>query len=156
MIRTLLVDDEELARERLKQLLQPYEDIEIVGQAGDGEEAIDRIVELAPDLVFLDIQMPACSGMEVAASLARESYRPVCFFPNFPFDHRQFERGERSSTTGWRFRGSGTFSGRAVGYQPTPFQAADGKVGKALSRHRCGLPKPEPAWIIAIPPMTTN
>lgn len=78
MIRTLLVDDEELARERLTKLLQPYEDIEIVGEAGDGEEAIDKIVELAPDLVFLDIQMPACSGIEVASSLP--SPRPVIVF----------------------------------------------------------------------------
>jgi two-component system LytT family response regulator len=77
-LRTVLVDDEELARERLKQLLRPYDDIEIAGEAEDGEDAIDKIVELKPDLVFLDIQMPACSGIEVATSLP--SPRPIIVF----------------------------------------------------------------------------
>jgi len=77
-IRTLLVDDEQLARERLRQLLQPFVDVEIVGEAGDGEEAIAKITELGPELVFLDIQMPGCSGLEVAASLS--SPRPKIVF----------------------------------------------------------------------------
>jgi len=68
-LRVLLVDDEQPARERLRQLLSAFECIEIVGEAEDGEQAVERIVELEPDLVFLDIQMPGCSGTEVAASL---------------------------------------------------------------------------------------
>jgi len=70
MIRTLLVDDEQPARERLARLLAAFDDVQIVGEAEDGEQAVERIVELRPDLVFLDIQMPGCSGMEVAASLS--------------------------------------------------------------------------------------
>ena len=70
MLRALLVDDEEPARERLRRLLVEVGDVEIVGEAGDGEQAMEQIAALAPDVVFLDIQMPACSGMEVAASLA--------------------------------------------------------------------------------------
>ncbi len=70
MIRALLVDDEDLARSRLKSLLRAFEDIEIIGEAADGEQAMERIQELKPDLVFLDIQMPGCSGTEVAQSLA--------------------------------------------------------------------------------------
>jgi len=70
MIRALLVDDEDLARSRLKSLLRAFDDIEIIGEAADGEQAMDRIQELKPDLVFLDIQMPGCSGTEVAQSLA--------------------------------------------------------------------------------------
>jgi two-component system, LytTR family, response regulator len=69
MIRVLLVDDEELARERLCQLLRPYADVEIVGVAADAEEAMERIQDLGPDLIVLDIQMPGCSGLELAASL---------------------------------------------------------------------------------------
>ncbi len=69
MIRVLLVDDEQLARERLRQLLRPFENIIVAGEAEDGEQAIERILELRPDVVFLDIQMPGCSGMEVAESL---------------------------------------------------------------------------------------
>lgn len=78
MIRTLLVDDEEPARERMRRLLSSHSDIRIVGEADDGEEAMGKILEFNPDLVFLDIQMPGCSGMEVAASLP--SPRPRIIF----------------------------------------------------------------------------
>ena len=69
MIRVMLVDDEQAARERLRQLLGPIPGLEIVGEAADGEQAIERILELRPDLVLLDIQMPGCTGLEVAACL---------------------------------------------------------------------------------------
>ena len=71
MIRALLVDDEEPARDRLRRLLAEAADVEIVGEAGDGERAIEEIVRLAPDVVFLDVQMPGCTGLEVAAALPR-------------------------------------------------------------------------------------
>jgi two-component system LytT family response regulator len=70
MIRALLVDDEEPARERLRRLLAELGGVEIGGEAEDGEQAMEQIAALKPDLVFLDIQMPGCTGMEVAASLA--------------------------------------------------------------------------------------
>ena len=70
MIRALLVDDEEPARERLRRLLTELGGVEIGGEAEDGEQAMEQIAALRPDLVFLDIQMPGCTGMEVAASLA--------------------------------------------------------------------------------------
>ena len=68
MIRALVVDDEEPARERLGRLLSGC-GVDVVAQAADGQEALSRIDELAPDLVFLDIQMPGLSGLDVAASL---------------------------------------------------------------------------------------
>ena len=71
MIRALLVDDEEPARDRLRRLLTEVPDVEIVGEAGDGERAMEEIARLSPDVVFLDIQMPGCTGMEVAASLPK-------------------------------------------------------------------------------------
>jgi two-component system, LytTR family, response regulator len=77
-IRTLLVDDEQPARDRLRQLLAAVPEVEIVGEAEDGVQAIERIGALAPDLVLLDIQMPGCSGLEVAASLGRP--RPAVIF----------------------------------------------------------------------------
>ena len=70
MIRALVVDDEELARDRLKRLLAEATDVEIVGEAADGAEAMEQVTTLGPDVVFLDIQMPGCTGLEVAASLA--------------------------------------------------------------------------------------
>ena len=71
MIRTLVIDDEQPARERLKQLLTAHPDVEVVGEADDGVEAAEKIAELAPDLVLLDIQMPEMSGIE-ASELLRE------------------------------------------------------------------------------------
>ena len=78
MIRALLVDDEKPARDRLRRLLAGESDVEVIGDASDGAEAIERIASLAPDVVFLDIQMPGCTGMELAASLA--SPRPRIVF----------------------------------------------------------------------------
>jgi len=78
VIRALLVDDEQSARERLRHLLAPIADVEIAGEAANGEEAIAQILELRPDLVFLDIQMPGCSGLEVVASLPQP--RPAIVF----------------------------------------------------------------------------
>ncbi len=78
MIRALLVDDEDIARERLRQLLGSIADVEVVGEAGDGEEAIQKTLEMRPDLLLLDIQMPGVSGLEVAACLPRP--RPKIVF----------------------------------------------------------------------------
>jgi two-component system LytT family response regulator len=78
MIRTLLIDDEQPARERLRQLLTAHPDVEIVGEAEDGLQAAERIAELTPDLVLLDIQMPGASGLDVAASLGKP--RPAVIF----------------------------------------------------------------------------
>ena len=77
-IRTLLVDDEAPARERMRRLLAPIDDVEVIGEAEDGERAIEVILASKPDLVFLDIQMPGATGLEVAASLP--SPRPRIVF----------------------------------------------------------------------------
>lgn len=63
--RALLVDDERLARNDLRLLLKDYTNIQIVGEAVNGQEALDLIKELEPDLVFLDIQMPGINGFDV-------------------------------------------------------------------------------------------
>src|SRR5262245_16405140 len=76
-LRALLIDDEAPARERLRQLLSSFPDLEIAGEAADGQEAIEMIEALKPDVLFLDIQMPGCGGMEVAASLAAPRPRIV-------------------------------------------------------------------------------
>ena len=76
-IRTLVVDDEEPARDRLRGLLTQIDDVEIVGEARDGSDAVQQIESARPDLVFLDIEMPGLTGMEVASSLAPPRPRPV-------------------------------------------------------------------------------
>ncbi len=68
-IRVLVVDDEELARARVKALLAECEGCECVGEAENGLVAVERIKELSPDLVILDIQMPGMSGFEVIEAL---------------------------------------------------------------------------------------
>lgn len=65
MIRTLIVDDEPLARHGLRVRLEAQPDVELVGEAADGPAAVEAIRTLAPDLVFLDVQMPGCDGFEV-------------------------------------------------------------------------------------------
>ncbi len=78
-IRTLVVDDEPLARERLTNLLSAEPDIEVVGQCRDGEEAATAIVDHTPDLVFLDVQMPAMNGFEVIDAVGSERMPLVIF-----------------------------------------------------------------------------
>ncbi len=69
-IRAIIVDDEELARKRLRKMLQGYEkDLEVVGEAENGQDAVDKIEALHPDLIFLDVQMPGFDGFEVVRRL---------------------------------------------------------------------------------------
>lgn len=68
-MKTLLVDDEKAARDRLRRLLQPYSDIEIIGEAAHGKMALEEIGRLKPDVVFLDIEMPELNGLETAAAI---------------------------------------------------------------------------------------
>jgi two-component system LytT family response regulator len=95
MIRALLVDDEQPARDRLKQLLAAHADVEVVGEADDGVQAAERIAELQPDVVFLDIQMPGASGLDVAASLGAR--RPLVVFCT-AFDQYAVDAFELSAT----------------------------------------------------------
>src|SRR5947207_12011331 len=65
-LRTVLVDDEQLARDELGYLLTQIGGVEVIAQAGDGIEAFATIKRLQPDVVFLDVQMPGLTGFEVA------------------------------------------------------------------------------------------
>ena len=78
-IRTLVVDDEPLARERVLSLLQHEADVEVVGECSDGGQAVSAIQQHAPDLVFLDVQMPGCDGFEVIRSVGADRMPTVVF-----------------------------------------------------------------------------
>ena len=78
-IRTMVVDDETMARERIVGLLQQEQDIEIIGQCADGAQAVHAIHAQQPDLVFLDVQMPACDGFGVIREVGPERMPPVVF-----------------------------------------------------------------------------
>ena len=69
-MKTLIVDDEPVARQILRDELSLMSDIDLIGEADDGKEALRKIVDLQPDLVFLDLQMPQIDGFEVVRRLS--------------------------------------------------------------------------------------
>ncbi len=79
MMRALIVDDERLARRGVVLRLRKFRDIEIVGECTDGLSAVEKILELSPDVVFLDIQMPGMDGFEVLRGLSRDKMPGVIF-----------------------------------------------------------------------------
>jgi two-component system, LytTR family, response regulator len=78
-IRTLIVDDEPYARAGVRLQLKSEPDIEIIGECGDGEEAVSEILRSKPDLVFLDIQMPEVDGFGVVEAVGVKNMPPVIF-----------------------------------------------------------------------------
>ncbi len=69
-MRALIVDDEPIARRILREELELFPEVRLVGEAGDGKEALQQIAKLRPDIVFLDLQMPVMSGFEVVRNLS--------------------------------------------------------------------------------------
>ncbi|MEW6167366.1 MAG: LytTR family DNA-binding domain-containing protein [Pseudomonadota bacterium] len=86
-MRVVIVDDEPLARERLKRLLQEFPGYEVVGEAGDGETALDVIDDEEPDLVLLDIRMGGIDGLQVARQLAEMDVPPAVIFTTAYSEH---------------------------------------------------------------------
>jgi two-component system LytT family response regulator len=78
-IRTLIVDDEPLARERIKRFLADERDLELVGECAEGREAVAAILTLKPDLVFLDIQIPELDGFDVLKAVGIAQMPAVIF-----------------------------------------------------------------------------
>jgi two-component system, LytTR family, response regulator len=79
-MRTVIVDDEQSARSRMARLLGNHPQVELVGQASNGLEALQAIEELRPDLVFLDIQIPGLDGFQVLRSLPKDVPPPLVVF----------------------------------------------------------------------------
>jgi two-component system, LytTR family, response regulator len=78
-VRALIVDDEPLARRGVALRLKKFRDVEVVGECGDGPSAVEKILELTPDVIFLDVQMPGMDGFEVLRALPRENLPMVIF-----------------------------------------------------------------------------
>ena len=78
-MRVLIVDDEPLARRGVALRLKRFRDVEIVGECGNGTSAVEKILELAPDVVFLDVQMPGMDGFEVLRALPGDELPSVIF-----------------------------------------------------------------------------
>lgn len=112
-LRVLIVDDEPLARQRIADLLAREPNVEVVGEATNGEGAIDEIRELDPDLVFLDVQMPGKSGFDVVREIGPDRMPATIFVTAYdryaldafdvaavdylvkPFDDERFEAAFR-------------------------------------------------------------
>lgn len=87
MMRVLVVDDETLARDRLKRLLQELHGVEVVGEAADGKAALTATARLQPDLLLLDVRMPGMDGMEAARHLATLPHPPRVIFTTAYGEH---------------------------------------------------------------------
>jgi two-component system LytT family response regulator len=78
-IRTLIVDDEPLARRKIRNLLKGETDVQIIGESADGQEAVADMMKKKPDLVFLDIQMPEMDGFEVIETVELKDMPAIIF-----------------------------------------------------------------------------
>lgn len=108
-ISALIVDDERLSRQRIRRLLNVEQDVEVIGECANGDEALRFLNERTPDLLFIDIQMPGQDGFSVLANMNKESAPIVIFVTAFdehalkafevhafdyllkPFDRRRFQ-----------------------------------------------------------------
>jgi two-component system LytT family response regulator len=117
-MRALIVDDEPLARRRLRRMLGSIADVQVVGEAIDGLHAIAQIRALRPDLVFLDVQMPGADGFDVLAAVGHDRIPAVIFVT--AFDAHAMK----------------AFDVYAVDYLLKPF--SPGRLQKSLERC-CGL-----------------
>jgi two-component system, LytTR family, response regulator AlgR len=114
-LRVLIVDDEPPARERLRSLLVEIPDAEVVGEAVNGQQALTRTNELAPDVVLLDVRMPGMDGIEVARHLNALAEPPAVIF-----------------TTAFDEYAVNAFDAHAVGYLLKPIRKE--KLAAALTR----------------------
>jgi len=115
-LRVLIVDDERLAREKLRRFLAEWETVRVVGEAENGSQAVARIRELRPDVVFLDVQMPGMDGFGVLSQLSGRG------LPVFVFVTAHDEYAIRA------------FEVEAIDYLLKPFDRA--RLGQALERAR--------------------
>jgi two-component system, LytTR family, response regulator len=119
-VRTLVVDDEPIARAGLRAMLTAFDWVEVVGEAADGAAAVEVINRLQPELIFLDVQMPALSGIEV---LSRIEQQPFIIF-----------------TTAFSQHAVSAFELGAVDYLLKPFGRT--RLSAAMQRIRAAIGEP--------------
>jgi two-component system, LytTR family, response regulator len=124
-IRALIVDDEETARHVIRSQLHRHDDVQVVSECRDGDEAIQAIHSTLPDIVFLDVQMSGKSGFQVLAAIEVQ-VRPYIIF-----------------ITGHDHHALKAFEVRALDYLLKPF--SDARFDEALDRARSVLAAPRPA-----------
>ncbi len=95
-IKVLMADDHPLARAGIRKFLEKEADIQVVGEASSGEEALQMVEEMAPDVLLLDMEMPGMKGLEVARTL-KEKQSPTRVLALSTYDNKQFILGLLSS-----------------------------------------------------------
>jgi two-component system, LytTR family, response regulator AlgR len=123
-LKVLIVDDEPPARERLKSLLIEIPDTEVVGEAINGPQSLERAHELTPDVVLLDVRMPGMDGIEVARHLNALEEPPAVIFTT-AFDEYAVNAFE-AHAIGYLLKPQGK-AGRRVGARGSPDAAATAK-----------------------------
>src|SRR5688572_18387479 len=121
MIRSLIVDDEQPARQQLGRLLRVHADVQVIGEATNGLEALQHIADARPDVIFLDIEMPGLTGFDVLAQLAAP---PMTVF-----------------TTAFDEYAVRAFDANAVDYLLKPIQAA--RLAQTLEKMRERMSQPD-------------
>jgi DNA-binding NarL/FixJ family response regulator len=101
MIRIVIADDETLVRQGIRRLLEADGDIEVVGEARDGQEALKLIRQTAPDVVLLDVRMPGMDGIQVLDALQASSDSPPCLLLTTFDDGEAFLEGVRAGARGY-------------------------------------------------------
>jgi two-component system LytT family response regulator len=143
-IKTLIVDDETLARRRIRRLLAAESDVEVIGECGDPQKAIAFIQERNPDLVFMDVQMPGTDGFDILQSLPPKSTPAVIFVTAFdqhalrafevnaldyllkPFDRSRFQKAVERARVQLRHQSGAVLDNRltqlldTLGNRPRP------------------------------------
>ncbi len=131
-IRVLIVDDEQLARERIRDMLENDSDIEVVGECANGTEAVEAVCRLSPDLIFLDVQMPERDGFGVLQCVNSDAMPAVIFVTAYdqyavrafevyaldyllkPFDRERFETAVRRAKSQILNKTSGNLNTRIL------------------------------------------
>lgn len=129
-MKTLIIDDEDLARAVVREHLAAHPDVEVVGECANGFEAIKAAAQHQPDLIFLDIQMPKLDGFEVLELLEAEGKRPAVVF-----------------VTAYDQHALRAFEAHAVDYLLKPFsrERFDSALAKARALHAAQPSPPPPA-----------
>jgi DNA-binding NarL/FixJ family response regulator len=101
VIRIVLADDQTLVRQGIRGLLALAKDIDVVGEATGGEEAVKMIAELRPDVALLDVRMPGCSGIEVLKRCRAAGFAPPTILLTTFDDDAAFRAGIEAGIAGW-------------------------------------------------------
>lgn len=160
-VRVLVVDDEPLARERLEELLAHEEGVELAGTAGSGAEAVQAIRTLRPDIVFLDVQMPGMTGLDVVRAIGVHDMPATIFATAYdrhaveafdlaavdylvkPYDDERFEQAFRRARRHVELEEMSRLRGRLLAV----LQSAGTDDGDAAAATSSGAPRPASAYL---------